>query len=958
MGDVILVRPDDHLVVGVRWSGFTVSGFDSSARLVAGPGAWLILVLPPQHIAEETSPRDSEAPFQQPVAAGGGSVPVWRAVLSGLTRVKFNVTAGSQIPLTAEGLLSAAAGNAVIVTETDPGDNDTAIELPYRLLIAPAPRGRTPGATVVCRHPIQASADANGLWRTQLVDSSGKPADTLLNAHLELTIASKTVADSADPTFPLPPRPPNTITLPAADRREIHRETATNRNPARLNRLELSTLGGTLDAIGVFPSFEWEHRTVLGRDMHVRKAFKGAMYPLGHRAIYQELTERVYDEHLTAGGAAVLRVLRVLTILDPVRRAPNDGAVRRAFPLGEIEITQTVFANLLAPDTDPQNGWKQFTFPGIGSERTFFTPSFVDPQDPQRSSPVRFPVTGATSAGEVKLDIPLFFVRDVPGAASLTNPDLADRLAQAYGSVEASITPTDIDLVGAPPTLGSEVPADVHEVHALTLAGYNRTLGLADGYRAKLSALQIALPALRTLQDADPRRTVKFVQKYIDNGPTEDVLLELTEKLPINFADKADRSGGLLAPIYETNAISRRFGPIDTKSLPNPLTGNIDPLRLFPSDKATLLGFPLRLLLTELKMPPQITAKPVPVAGAAPQIEMRWQKVKLKTSGVFLAGPNSALDLTIKMAPQIRGAGLDSPAVSGGTVCTIKSFALQVPPGNAAVLKLSFSNLTFSQESGKSPTLKVGDVVPKFLGNLSLIAELAEALELGDAGKLLDVTPRGIVMRYSVPAPPVTSGVFVMRNITFNAAVTVPFNGDPLSIMLGFASRANPFQLAVMLFGGTGYVELDLNHKGIRRFEAALEFGAFVALDFVIATGEVYVLGGVRFELVEGEVTITGYLRIGGSVEVLGLISVSVELCLALAYRSADNVLAGRATLVIEIDLTLWSDSVELDSGEWVLAGGDPREASPRLATGIELWRDYFKAFADVDSWISEAATI
>jgi hypothetical protein len=135
-------------------------------------------------------------------------------------------------------------------------------------------------------------------------------------------------------------------------------------------------------------------------------------------------------------------------------------------------------------------------------------------------------------------------------------------------------------------------------------------------------------------------------------------------------------------------------------------------------------------------------------------------------------------------------------------------------------------------------------------------------------------------------------------------------------------------------------------------FEIALEFGAFVAVDFVIASGEVHALGGVRFALERGgTVTLTGYLRIGGCVEVLGLISVSIELCLSMTYNSQRRALVGRATLVIEIDLTLWSDSVELDSGEWVLAGGSGPGLHPLddvgAADALTRWRQYRAAFAD-----------
>ena len=90
--------------------------------------------------------------------------------------------------------------------------------------------------------------------------------------------------------------------------------------------------------------------------------------------------------------------------------------------------------------------------------------------------------------------------------------------------------------------------------------------------------------------------------------------------------------------------------------------------------------------------------------------------------------------------------------------------------------------------------------------------------------------------------------------------------------------------------------------------------------------------------------------------EVLGLISVSIELCLSMSYRSERKALVGRATLVIEIDLTLWSDSVELDSGEWVLAGGGgdalhplaPSAAPP--ADVFSLWQSYRAAFAREDA--------
>jgi hypothetical protein len=56
MAGSVLVRADDHLVLGVQWTGFTLSEAGTATHLTAGQQAHLLIVLPPQHIGVETSP--------------------------------------------------------------------------------------------------------------------------------------------------------------------------------------------------------------------------------------------------------------------------------------------------------------------------------------------------------------------------------------------------------------------------------------------------------------------------------------------------------------------------------------------------------------------------------------------------------------------------------------------------------------------------------------------------------------------------------------------------------------------------------------------------------------------------------------------------------------------------------------------------------------------------------------
>ncbi len=222
------------------------------------------------------------------------------------------------------------------------------------------------------------------------------------------------------------------------------------------------------------------------------------------------------------------------------------------------------------------------------------------------------------------------------------------------------------------------------------------------------------------------------------------------------------------------------------------------------------------------------------------------------------------------------------------------------------------------------------------------------------------------------------AGAFLLRGIAGRVGVDVPFDGHPVTVSLAFASRDNPFHLSVLMFGGGGYIDLQIGPSGLIQCEASLDFGAWVAVDFIVASGEVHALGGLRYlQRPNGAVELEGFIRIGGSVEVLGLVAVSIELVVTLHYEQAEPTVSpprpsrmvGRATLVLEVDLTLFSESVDIDSGEWVLVGSDQPPSQVGMARlrdavllvrpgpefsaaeddpGLKAWRTYCEAFPEL----------
>ena len=140
----------------------------------------------------------------------------------------------------------------------------------------------------------------------------------------------------------------------------------------------------------------------------------------------------------------------------------------------------------------------------------------------------------------------------------------------------------------------------------------------------------------------------------------------------------------------------------------------------------------------------------------------------------------------------------------------------------------------------------------------------------------------------------------------------------------------------------------------MQKLEASFEFGAQIAIDFGVASGGVHVMAGIYFKMEPEKASLTGYFRLGGYVDVLGLISASIELYLDLTYHFDSGKCVGTATLTIEVEVLFLSFSVKI-TAERKFAGssGDPSFAA---LMGPEdgvvqpetqyAWRDYCEAFA------------
>jgi hypothetical protein len=884
----LIVRARDLALLAVRWKDCEVrTGAGGPVLVATGTASTVTLTFPPQAVLEQTTT----------LSAFTTASPAYTdSRLSGISEVVFRVNRGTTIPLTAAGILQSL----------DTVDSSSLVELPWGLRLQPSTQ--TAGATVVSEHPgalIQGS-DVVGLWHARLRATDGSATDARLTVRPQVTASDPDIVSGAQ--FQTPPL--------TGFRDDIAQQGAAS--PPRATRLELTALGGSLSCAATWRDSSWSHSVKLGRDESVQVTILGRLWPFGHRVVYQEFIRREsipVQASDRQGKVACLKARRVLMILEPVRtrmRAP-------AFPFDEVEIVgREFFINAAGAPANPK----------------LFIPQ-------GGSGPLRIPIRFRSGTTDVRFVVPVIFVGDGQQPASLVNT------WKAFATVD--IAPVELDVIGA----DRRLPGDVQEVHSLTLDGVTD----GAGFRPDLDRFEVTLPALRALLPGsvhEQRQIVRYVNEFRAGAaaiPKVPLRFDPSTLVGVDFTRNADRSGGLVAPKFIADGISRELGPVPTAVLDPPdLAAALDTA----FQGATLFGFPLASLIATAVIP-----KPGPPTILRQQlngiatVEFRWEEIKLKQYGPFrprTPGADPQLDLVVVSTPPTLG-------VDPKATCTLSDFMLALP-ADKPLLTLSFAQVTFTQRPDVPMTLEPETPYIEFLGPLKLLQELqTQAMKLlGARGPNVNVSPSEIVASYELRVPDAPAGMFVMRNVAVRTEVHIPFAEKPVRVVVGFASREQPFSLTISGFGGGGYAAVEIAGDSASKLELSLEFGAMVALDFVIAKAEVHALGGVRFvrDSVGGTI-LEAYLRIGGSVQLLGLITISVELRVTLRYSDhPEPMLAGEASLVIELDLTLFSETVTVRSGTYELIGGRAPIGAPGLALVLEdvtaaqldAWETYWKAFS------------
>ena len=295
-------------------------------------------------------------------------------------------------------------------------------------------------------------------------------------------------------------------------------------------------------------------------------------------------------------------------------------------------------------------------------------------------------------------------------------------------------------------------------------------------------------------------------------------------------------------------------------------------------------------------------------------------------------------------------AGLDGRS-EAHVLAELRDFSLHLFPGEE-LLTLDFARFSFTAAGNAKPELDVVIDDIGFKGVLGFIEDLKSLIPLDGFSDPpeMSVTPEGLKAGFSLALPDIALGMFSITNLSLGADVQVPFLGKAVTVGFGFCSRERPFTLAVAFLGGGGWCGIRASAEGLEVLEVGLEAGACIAVDLGVASGSVSAMIGVYIRIESKAGSLTGYYRLRGEVDVLGLISAAIELYLALVYHYDVGKLVGEASIKVNVSVVGISKTVTITARRtFAGSNGDPSFLEVMQAkTGHSVaWNRYCMAFQE-----------
>jgi hypothetical protein len=324
---------------------------------------------------------------------------------------------------------------------------------------------------------------------------------------------------------------------------------------------------------------------------------------------------------------------------------------------------------------------------------------------------------------------------------------------------------------------------------------------------------------------------------------------------------------------------------------------------------------------------------------------------------VFLLAPGA--DFRVSASSQVDLTGNKPPSYN--ISATLTNFAINLI-GSPSFVIVRVNSLTFTAMNGDKPNIRLKIKTVEFGQALSFVQQLASALN-PQTGPFMEFVGAGIRAGFRFHVPNIQVGGFLLMQLAIEVAVGLSFDGSPVRCQFSLSDQQNPFLLSAGIYGGGGFLQLQLGLDGVQVLEGALEFGLVAGITIGPLSGWGYVVAGIYMQISKNSSVVAGFVHAHGHMDIFRIISMDVDLFVTVKYAADGNV-SGSAVFTVSVHILFFSadytleatygfqgsgkgDNQEqsaLSAGENVLvARGEDEQLDPWMSD--EAWTEYHEAF-------------
>ena len=245
--------------------------------------------------------------------------------------------------------------------------------------------------------------------------------------------------------------------------------------------------------------------------------------------------------------------------------------------------------------------------------------------------------------------------------------------------------------------------------------------------------------------------------------------------------------------------------------------------------------------------------------------------------------------------------------------------------GSPSFIIVTIDSLTFTSHNGSKPDCHVAIREVTFGGDMGFVKSLADALDPA-TGPFIELADGGITAgyRFTIDALPSSPGMTVM-GLAIEVAINLPFDGSPARLIFGLADQQHPFLIAFGIYGGGGFLQLQIGLDGVKLLQGAFEFGLVSSITIGPLVGYGFIVAGIYFRIGGDKSIVCGFVHAHGHMDIFGIISLDVDLYVDICYEGGK--VQGHAEFSVHVSILFFSATYHM-TAQYAFGGSStPRPA-------------------------------